>query len=418
MGKKLNIEYIRAEFEKEGYELLTTVYDNNRQKLEYICPNGHQHFINWSDWQQNRRCPCFSNTLKPTIESIRAEFAKEGYTLLTKTYRNCYQKLYYICPEGHKHQISWNKWRDGNRCPYCYGNAKYTIESIRSEFEKEGYELLTTEYRYSKQKLEYICPNGHKHSIKRNSWRRGRRCPYCAGNIKLNIEFIRVEFAKEGYTLLTKVYENAFQKLDYICPKGHKYFITWNNWSHGKRCFYCHGTVKLDIEFIRSEFEKESYTLLTKTYKNNQQKLKYICPKGHKHSISWANWQKGARCPRCSHRISKWEEEVKKFITILNVDYRSNDRKQLINPDTNRPFELDIWFPELNKAIECNGLYWHKKEKAIVRDKIKQQLCKKQGIDLLILTDKEWTDTQEKCKANILSFLESDSKLKQFRSSQ
>ena len=34
---------------------------------------------------------------------------------------------------------------------------KKTIEFIRSEFAKENYKLLTTEYRNNRQKLDYIC---------------------------------------------------------------------------------------------------------------------------------------------------------------------------------------------------------------------------------------------------------------------
>ena len=43
---------------------------------------------------------------------------------------------------------------------------KLTIEFVRESFEAEGYELLTEEYIGSKQKLDYICPKGHKHSIR------------------------------------------------------------------------------------------------------------------------------------------------------------------------------------------------------------------------------------------------------------
>jgi len=44
---------------------------------------------------------------------------------------------------------------------------------------------------------------------------------------KLTIEFVRESFAKEGYTLLSKVYTNNSTKLDYICPKGHRHSIVW-----------------------------------------------------------------------------------------------------------------------------------------------------------------------------------------------
>lgn len=41
---------------------------------------------------------------------------------------------------------------------------KLTIEFIRKSFEKKGYALLTKEYTEINQKLEYVCPEGHRSS--------------------------------------------------------------------------------------------------------------------------------------------------------------------------------------------------------------------------------------------------------------
>ena len=404
MGKKLTIEFIRAEFAKEGYELLTKVYKNAHQKLDYICPKGHKHHMRWNNWGQGDRCSYCNGNAKLTIEFIREEFAKEGYILLTKIYKNARQKLDYICPKGHKYFISWNNWKAGRRCPYCSNCIKLTIKFICKEFAKEGYTLLTKVYEGAHQKLEYICPRGHKHSISWSGWQRGQRCLYCSGKIKLTIEFIRKEFAKEGYTLLTETYENSRQKLNYICSRGHRYFITWAHWQQGQRCLYCNGKVKLTIEFIRKEFAKEGYTLLTKVYRNSKQKLEYICPKGHRYLISWGKWQQGQRCPFCnSNGVSKWEKVIKKFLDKSKVDYIPNDRTQLINPNTDCKLELDIWLPDLNKAVECNGIYWHKNRQHI--DLLKKQLCKDQGINLLVVTDEEWNEDIDKCKRKLISFV-------------
>ena len=115
----------------------------------------------------------------------------------------------------------------------------------------------------------------------------------------INIEFIESEFAKEGYKLLTTEYINSNQKLEYICPKGHQHNITWHSWQRGRRCFYCYGTIRKTIEFIRSEFEKEGYSLISTKYINCGQKLRCMCSKGHKYDSSWNRWQQKIRCPYC-----------------------------------------------------------------------------------------------------------------------
>jgi hypothetical protein len=245
-----------------------------------------------------------------TYEFVKEQFEKEGWVLRTTEYKNCEQKLDCICSRGHRHSISYHNWKNGWRCPHCSGNVKKDIDFIIADFEKDNYIFLTKEYTNNRQKLDYICPKGHRHSVTWNNWKKGARCPTCANvkrghSLRLSIGFIRSEFEKENYMLLTKEYKNAKQKLEYICSNGHRYSITWSSWRQGHRCLFCAGLSKPGIEFIRSEFEKDSYILLTKRYKNSRQKLKYICPKGHKYSISWHDWVMGRRCLECYY-LSKF----------------------------------------------------------------------------------------------------------------
>jgi hypothetical protein len=242
---------------------------------------------------------------KLTIKFIREQFEREGYTLLTDVYKDAHKKLKYICPNGHEHEIVWNKWQQGQRCSFCANERcakklRTSFDIIKKAFNREGYRLVTTEYRNNDQKLVYICPKGHIHSIRWMHWKKGHRCPYCVGVGKPTIEFIKKKFEQEGYKLLATIYINNNQKLEYLCPFGHRYSITWHHWQRGCRCFYCAGQEGLSLEFIRDQFEKVGYTLLAKKYINSSQKLEYICVEGHKSSMSWDSWKQGHRCPICS----------------------------------------------------------------------------------------------------------------------
>jgi len=201
-----------------------------------------------------------SQKRKKNIEDIRQAFESEGYTLLTIDYKNSKQKLRFICPVGHAHQIAWEKWQGGVRCFYCFGTPRKTLEEVKESFEKEGYILLTKYYKNAQQKLNYVCNVGHEHSIIWNGWQSGQRCPYCDGNARKTIEEVRESFTKEGYTLLSKNYTNSDARLKYICPKGHKHSIKWGHWNYGVRCPDCGNQEigeKAKQRWINPEYQKK-----------------------------------------------------------------------------------------------------------------------------------------------------------------
>lgn len=45
----LSFDYVKKDFESNGYVLLSTQYVNNRLPLDFICPNGHKYRICWGN---------------------------------------------------------------------------------------------------------------------------------------------------------------------------------------------------------------------------------------------------------------------------------------------------------------------------------------------------------------------------------
>jgi hypothetical protein len=221
---------------------------------------------------------------------------------------------------------------------------------------------------------------------------------------KHTIEFIREKFGEDEYECLSEEYINAKSKLNYICPKGHVGTITWDNWNHGKRCPICSGSKKLTIGFVKLEFEKEGWICTSNAYINNFTRLNYICPNGHVGTITWDNWMHRRSCPRCNKTgTSLWEGTIKQFVKLLDIPFLENDRTLILNPDTNRFVELDLWFPNLSKAIECNSVYWHKKRKHI--DILKREWCRDNNVGLLNIDFEDWENDIKKCQKKIEKFL-------------
>lgn len=327
------------------------------------------------------------------IGKVEKSFNTEGYCLLTKEYKNQDQKLEYICPNGHKRSTTWKNWKRGRRCLLCKNQStKPTIDVIKTSFEKEGYILLSKRYINNKTKLDYICSVGHKNSITWADWNSGGyRCPDCANNKKLSLEVIKKDFASEGYEFLSGEYKNNTSLLLVRCPKGHEFTTNRVRWTHGNRCSVCHKN-RVNIDKVRFSFENEGYTLLSTEYVNAHAKLDFICSNGHEHSITWAAWQQGERCFYCGKAgTSLQEQELIDYVKSLGVYVETHDRYLI------KPYELDIVIPDKKIAIEYCGLYWHselagKDSKYHVN---KLEMCERAGYRLLTIFEDEFVNKRD-----------------------
>jgi hypothetical protein len=237
------------------------------------------------------------------ISTVQAAFEAFDYKMLSSAV-NASAKIKYECPNGHRHSISWGHFKEGRRCPECYGNSSPRPEAVRAAFEVEGYKMVGP-YINNKTKIGFECPKGHHHSITWKNFRAGKRCAKCIGARFAPPDFKR-ELELEGYKMLS-LYRNNRIPVDIECPKGHKYSITWNNFREGRRCSRCkdkdnffYGCIRaeFDLESVKSAFTSEGYEMLT-AYVNQEEKIKYRCPSGHLGLISWSSFRQGVRCAEC-----------------------------------------------------------------------------------------------------------------------
>lgn len=293
--------------------------------------------------------------------------------------------------------------------------TKHTYEEVKSYVESfEGYILLSKEYKNAITKLQMQCPEGHIFWKTYNNFQQGHRCHECTGSKRFTITQVRKEIEKEGYELLTDSYKNAHEYLEIKCDKGHIYNAPFLVWRRGGRCLKCNGTPKLEYNFIKEEVEKKGYVLLSEEYENCKSKLSLKCPNNHKCKISWSNFRKGRGCPICvlSSNSSKPEKEIKEFVkSISNTDVIGNSKGIIKNPKTKMSFELDIWLPELNKAVEFNGVYWHSKDVVKKRDEIKKEQCINKGIELLVVKEEDYVNDRDQTLDNIRNFIENIKKI-------
>jgi len=109
------------------------------------------------------------------------------------------------------------------------------------------------------------------------------------------------------------------------------------------------------------------------------------------------------RCPKCDFikGQSNIENSLYDWLNSLNLVLEKNNRNII------SPYELDIYIPSHNLAIEFDGLYWHS-EKQIIEKKYhlnKTILCENKEITLIHVFEDEWIHKQDIVKSIILNNL-------------
>lgn len=100
------------------------------------------------------------------------------------------------------------------------------------------------------------------------------------------------------------------------------------------------------------------------------------------------------------HASSFPEHEITEFLNSYEVKTISNSRN-IINP-----YELDIYLPDYNLAIEYCDLYWHSDiNKPKNYHKIKYEQCKLKNIRLLTIFENEWLKNKDLVKRKILNII-------------
>lgn len=155
-------------------------------------------------------------------------------------------------------------------------------------------------------------------------------------------------------------------------------------------------------EKFKSYNGSSKYHIVSEHYITNKDKLifKHLdC--GNEFEMRPNDFQQGYRCPVCARKSSIPENELAEFIeSIYSGTILRNDRT-LINP-----WELDIYLPDLNIAIEFNGLYWHNefnKGKTYHKDKLEK--CNSKGVRLIQVFEDEWVQKRDIVKSKITNIL-------------
>lgn len=298
---------------------------------------------------------------RKTIDEIKKYFSNFGYTVLNNVNIKSIEKLNVICPKGHKAQISYNNFSRGKRCGECFGNKKKTIEEVKKHVSDKGFTLLSNTYENAHAMLEFSCAEGH---VFKQSWHGFKGCKICSvEGTKLSQEYVRAKFADIGYKLLSK-YKNFYSEVEIQCDKGHTYKVNYVTFHKGSRCLKCNGY--FEYKDIKKLIEEKGWKLLSKEYINCDSKLDMICSNGHRISTTWYHISKGGGCAECVGNVKKTIDFVKSKIEsygykLLSTEYVQAHEKLKIECD--KGHIINVSWHTFSQGHRCNNCASFKNEK-------------------------------------------------------
>ena len=317
----------------------------------------------------------------------------------------------------------------GNKkgCEKCSNDKKFLPLLEKAKIvHKNKYDYPKQDYSGSLvNKILIICPvhGEFKQSLK--SHIKGNGCRHCGKELassKTKFSFEKaVSHLKlvhgDTYEYPMQEYVSAASKLKIVCKEHGEFYQAFYCHKEGQGCPKC-GVASRQL-IRRPSFNEvldkcraihgDTYQYPEQECVNGKTMLKIICKKHGEFSQLVESHVAGSGCRQCTSSSSKGELELassfSEFSPLLNHRFsikEFNNISVIKNSKQINIMELDVFFKELNVAVEFNGLYWH--SEALTGKhfhKGKTEACKELGIDLIQVFEDEWTFKKDIVKSII-----------------
>lgn len=286
------------------------------------------------------------------------EFVKNNSDceLLSEAYEGTFEPMKFRCSCGKEFETSWHKFRSQGRrsCVECAlkkrsDQRRKSMDEVKTSIAALGCEYVSGEYKNGKSKIVIRCRCGHDREI---------------------------------------IYNNLFQKnFTGLCNE----------------CAYplYHGVNRLTIDQVREMCVDRGLELLSDSYTNAREKLRFRCSCGEEFETTWDSvFSKGkTQCDRCSQRESSGERAISEWLDEHSIEYEKEKKFPGFVGLAGKHYRFDFYIPSKNLCIEFDGQqhsktvnYSGKEDQGRLNtillvtqlhDQLKTFYCEKVGIDLL-----------------------------------
>jgi len=299
------------------------VTSGTSKKGKWLCKEGHKYSSSIkSRTIAGSGCPiCANKQVQAGINDLATthpDLAKSahGWDPTTVTYGTT-RKFGWLCDEGHSFMAAVAKRVEGTGCPYC-SNSKGLIgfNDLATKFPKLAKEAdgwNPSEYLPGSNKpLPWKCEKGHRWTISPNKRTgEGTGCPICS-NKKLEVgvndllsQFPDIASEADGWDASSVLFGERDIR-DWKCEKGHTWSASVSQRTRVRTgCPYCcnqllwEGFNDLQTMFPELACEADGWDA-SKALAGGNQRLKWVCSKGHKWEATMTNRVRGRGCPECA----------------------------------------------------------------------------------------------------------------------
>lgn len=334
------------------------------------------------------------------IKKVR-EIHEDKYDYSKVEYINSRTKIIIICLKHGEFIQKPSTHIDNKGCPRCSGRYKRTQEDFIKECDSL-YKDSTIEYKhiYFNRMCDHIYPICKTHGKFKTTTdrflnRNGGclRCSRITNKEDFTEKSIKIHNSKYDYSKV--VYNGIDKDIEIICPIHGSFYQKPNPHLCGKGCFDCgYDNKRLDREkFIEKcrEIHGDKYNYSLTNYVNIKTKISIICTKHGVFEQTPHNHKLGNGCPKCNCPYN--EVIISNILKSKNIKFET--QKKFSGCKYIRILSFDFYIPEFNLCIEYNGEQHYRAidhfggidvfNSQIKRDKIKEEYCRKNNINLEII---------------------------------
>jgi hypothetical protein len=189
-----------------------------------------------------------------------------------------------------------------------------------------------------------------------------------------DIEWCHEQAKSVGWECLSEEYVNQQTKMTWKCPDGHvqeRSQASFKSIIRRKgRCVYCKGKKVITLQDCKMLAKKENGKCLSTKYKNNIEKMKWLCWRNH----YWeANRQSAEKiwCPECRQEMARMNFLLTIFEGIGEI-YKTTEDQNLPDKDYNEKILTFLRTPEVGRQRRS-------RTRKMVEDVVKEHFKKRKN---------------------------------------